>query len=282
MIKKFKPTTPSLRHRIILKSLPSYPSFKKGLKKTSGRNNQGRITSFRKGGGHKKSYRFIDHNHHKGLYSLLEVVRIEYNPFSSSNIMLLRVLNNPKKYFYRLAPNNIEVGSILEGPYFKSISNNFKNSPSSPSNKPQIGELKILKDISIGSYIHDVSLSPHSKGIIARAAGTYCVVLKHFPLTNTTLVSFPTGKKHILSSFCTAIIGQLDNIAHRNTILGKAGAKRWLGIRPKTRGEAMNAVDHPHGGKNHGPGGLNNQPKNRWGKLAKWQPKKKSKLNKFQ
>lgn len=270
-IKKFKPVTPSLRHRKILKSIPNYDykfinkrKLKKGMKKTSGRNNQGIITSFRKGGGHKKSFRFIDHSYNNASFSLSKVIRVEYNPNSTNSIVLLK---NNKNYFYRLAPQNIKIGNILEGIHFKKIKTNFPHLISSSNDNIQIGEKKFLHEIPIGTSIFDLSLN-HQHGQIARAAGTSCKIIKKLD-SKSSLVSFPTGQIKVISNFATAIVGSNSNPNHFNTQLGKAGASRWLGIRPRTRGEAMNPVDHPHGGKNHGSGGKGNPQKNRWGKLAK-------------
>lgn len=205
MIKKYKPITSSLRHRKILKSLPKFKYKKfliKGLKKTSGRNNQGKITSFRKGGGHKKNYRLVDHSHLKAPYSLSEVVRIEYNPFGTSNIVLLK---NNNYYFYRLAPNNI--GTNIQGLYY-----NFND-------KLSIGDVKFLKDIPTGTKIMDLS------GKIGRSAGTSCKVIKQLN-NKVTLVQYPTGQIKEIENTATAIIGENSNIEHINTTLGKAGAAR--------------------------------------------------------
>ena len=141
------------------------------------------------------------------------------------------------------------------------------------TNSLQWGESYFLKDIPVGSYIYNVELLPGKGSVIARSAGTYCILLKTLS-NNKSIIKLPSNQVIEVNSNCTANLGQVSNSLFRSIILGKAGAARWLGRRPRTRGEAMNAVDHPHGGKNHGPGGLNNQPRNRWGKLAKWQPKK--------
>lgn len=248
MIKKYNPITPSLRHRKILKSIPKFKLNKNliiGNKKTSGRNNQGKITSFRKGGGHKKNYRLIDHSHILAPFSISNIIRIEYNPFSSSNIAYIE---NNKNSFYRLATQD----------HSKEIKGLYYNQDDKLNN----GDVKFIKDIPAGTKIIDL------EGKYARSAGTSCKVIKKLNET-ITLILLPTGIIKEFSNNSTAIIGENTNSEHKNTSLGKAGASRWLGIKPKTRGEAMNPVDHPHGGKNHGSGGKGNPQKNRWGKLAK-------------
>ena len=129
-------------------------------------------------------------------------------------------------------------------------------------------EPKTMKsECSQASHQNDFTVTVFS-GHIAKAAGTSCKIIKKLN-DQVTLVSFPTGQIKEISNQATATIGKNSNPEHFNTSLGKAGASRWLGIRPKTRGEAMNPVDHPHGGKSHGSGGKGNKQKNRWGKLAK-------------
>lgn len=319
-LKKYNPTTPSLRHRLVLKSLPSQSSsisrnrirkkflinkriLFKGFKKTSGRNNQGRITSFRKGGGHKKLYRYIDHFNNNSLFSKAVVINIENNPYSNANLALLKIKNSiisskslikqnkilkssqlPLRkraedfFFYIIAPEQLQIGDEIKGLFFNQIKKSYPhlleekaiNKETTPSEgAPQNGELYFLKDIPVGTYISNVEIQKGKGSQIARSAGTYCVLLKTLD-NNKSIIKLPSNKIIEVNSECTATIGQVSNSLFRSRILGKAGAARWLGIRPRTRGEAMNAVDHPHGGKNHGPGGLRNQPKNRWGKLAKW------------
>ena len=325
-LKKYNPTTPSLRHRLVLKSLPSQSSsvsrnkirkiYKinkrilfKGYKKTSGRNNQGRITSFRKGGGHKKLYRYIDYLNNNSLFSKAIVLNIENNPYSNANIALLKINNSIissknffkqsrvslykcenksffnnfnagtlRSFFYIVAPQQLQIGDEIKGLYFNKIQKFFPHLlKDHKKNKETLGagELYFLKDIPVGTYINNVEIQKGKGSQIARSAGTYCILLKTLN-NNKSIIKLPSNKIIEVNSECTATIGQVSNSLYRSRILGKAGAARWLGIRPKTRGEAMNAVDHPHGGKNHGPGGLRNQPKNRWGKLAKWKRTRKN------
>lgn len=303
-LKKYNPVTPSLRHRLILSrehldtgirsgSL-SKKFYKrqliKGLHKNSGRNNQGRITSFRKGGGHKKCYRKIDFLKEKNLYGVAEVLNIEYNPHSNNNVALLKSIaatapggsltgtscrakpGVENKYFYILAPENLQVGDKIKGIFHDQIVEFFPlvgpHSEShtlaaavaglrpAPSPRPaglrqasilqaadraspgmlsrrspasrgirQVGEIKYLKDIPVGSFIHSVELYPGSGGKIARAAGTYCVLLKTLD-NDITLIKLPSNKIIELNCYCKANIGQVSNSSFRSIVLGKAGASR--------------------------------------------------------
>lgn len=260
-IKKYKPITPGLRQRILIKE----PNLWKGkphknlvchLKTNSGRNHAGKITVRHRGGGHKRLYRKIDFKREIGLYSINKVVRLEYDPNRSSNIALCITPNN--KYFYIIAPANLKVNDTFHGRYVnKELAFTLDN-----------GESLALQDIPIGTLIHNVELKPGQGGKIARAAGAYCTLLENLE-NGMSILRTPANKKIIVPSTVLATIGQVSNASHNKRVIGKAGRNRWLGKRPTVRGEAMNPIDHPHGGKSHGHGGLNTQPRTPWGKLAK-------------
>lgn len=230
-LKTFKPITPSLRHRKIIKNIPKFPQIDKrnlkfGLNKKSGRNNTGKITSYRKGGGHKRSFRFIDHDHQKAIYSFSQVIRIEYNPNSTSNIVLMKILDT-NHYYYRLAPQNIQISQIIPG--YK-LYNTFHDNNhldlfhdhlpprDSLSGRVRPGEVKFIKDMPIGTLINDVNN-------IARAAGTSCKIIKKIN-DSFTLVALPTGIIQEISNDSTAVVGPVSNPSHFNISLGKAGASR--------------------------------------------------------
>lgn len=264
-MKKFKPVTPGLRHRLIIKSLKFKP-FKpliSGLPKSGFRNNLGRITVRHRGGGHKFNFRHIDINRLNSNHSPLKILRIEKDPNRTSFIALCKtqILNNFNlnlkkevnsvrvkgyKYFYILAPHNVLAGTIIEPDLIT------------------IGSTLPLYKIQLGSLIHNVELNGSCK--IARSAGTYCTVISH--TDTTTTIKLPSKNLLELPNTNKATLGIVSNIDNNRTILGKAGASRWIGRRPVVRGEVMNPIDHPHGGKTRGGRPI----KNIWGKLAKWVP----------
>ncbi len=264
-MKKFKPITPGLRHRLIIKSFKFKP-FKpllSGLPKTGFRNNLGRITVRHRGGGHKVNFRHIDINRLNSNHSPFKILRIEKDPNRTSFIALCKtlLLNNNNinlkkennsvrikgyKYFYILAPHNILPGTIIN------------------PNLITIGSTLPLGKIQLGTLIHNVEFNGICK--IARSAGTYCTVIAQN--ANTTTIKLPSKKLIELPNTNKATLGIVSNIDNNRTILGKAGASRWIGRRPVVRGEVMNPIDHPHGGKTRGGRPI----KNIWGNLAKWIP----------
>lgn len=268
-IKTYNPVTPSLRHTIRIvkpkrvneldrKSLNRRGLLINKVKKTGGRNNTGRITIRHRGGGHSRRLRVIDRKRIYGNYSMNLVERIEYDPNSSGFLALLTPTpqqeNSPK--WYILAPEGLKSGDLIKGEYYKGEDSNNK-----------IGTAMTIKNIMLGTHIYNID------GRLIRAAGTFGILLKHLE-DNKSLVKFPSGKLVKINSNYIATIGQVSNIDRNKEVKGKAGANRWLGIRPTVRGEAMNPVDHPHGGKSHGSGGLGNPQKTKWGKLAKWVKRK--------
>jgi large subunit ribosomal protein L2 len=198
------------------------------LKKKSGRNNQGKITVRHRGGGNKRKYRVIDfkRNTKDGLAG--EVVGIEYDPNRSSYIALIKCEDGRKKYI--LAPLGLKVGDKIGG----------KNPEIMSSNA-----LK-LKDIPVGSQIHNIELKPGAGGQLVRSAGTFAQLLAKDGKFVT--VKLPSGEVRLILAQCCATIGQLGNVDHKLVNIGNAGRKRHLGIRPTVRGSAMNPNDHPHGG----------------------------------
>jgi len=234
-IKKYKPTTPSLRwtklsdFSEITKSKPE-KSLIKSLKKTGGRNVYGRLTVRHRGGGHKRFYRIIDFKRDK-LDMPGKVISIEYDPNRSARIALLEYVDNEKRYI--LAPLGLNVGDEIV-------------SSRNPDTDIKTGNSLPLKYIPAGMMIHNIELAPGRGGQIVRSAGaTAQIVAREDKFTH---VRMPSGEVRLILSECLATIGQIGNIEHEELSLGKAGRLRWLGKRPTVRGLAMNPVDHPHGG----------------------------------
>lgn len=253
-VQRFKPVTPSQRHLIKLNSslLSKRPLLKKEIckiNKLTGRNNEGKIITRHKGGGHKKSYRKIDF---LGIRNSIGIVMsIEYDPYRNSSIMSVYDFIK-KDYYYRLHPKELAVGSIIE---------------SGSNAKPLNGHTLPLSKIPVGSYVHNISLTQNKKAKFTRAAGTYATVIEK----NSTLVKIKlsSGKIKIFSTKCFATIGIVANNFINLTKLGKAGRSRWLNIRPTVRGVAMNPIDHPHGGGEGKTSGGRKSSATPWGKPAR-------------
>jgi len=232
-LKTFTPITPSLRNLIQLNKteLTNKPLLKskiKGLKQNSGRNFDGKITSFCKGGGHKRKYRKIEFKRTENSIGI--VIGIEYDPFRSSNIASVYNFLT-KTFFYIIAPKNLTLGDIV-----KSGENaDIKNGHSLPISK-----------IPIGCLIHNISLKSNSFSQLSRSAGTFSQLIEKTPKFGKIKLS--SGEQRELSIKCFATIGIVSNELSLLTTVGKAGRSRWLNKRPKVRGVAMNPVDHPHGG----------------------------------
>ena len=270
-MKAYKPTTPGFRGRIITsrKDLWRGGPFKpltQGLRKSGGRNNQGRITSRHRGGGHRKVYRIIDFVRAPGATPPGVVERLEYDPNRSARIALIRHQDVPdtapmtERYSYMLAPQGIAPGdTVFAG----------GNAPIKP------GSTLPLADIPVGLAIHNVELRPGKGGQLARAAGTSCTLVKKGD-DGYAVVRLPSGEQRLVLVQCSATVGVLSNPQHKNRKLGKAGAMRWIGRRPTVRGVAMNTVDHPHGGgRGKSKGRISQTP---WGKPTKgFRTRKKSK-----
>lgn len=232
-LKTFNPITPSLRNLIQLnktelKKTPLLKSKIKGLKQNSGRNFNGPMTAYNKGGGHKKKYRNI--NFKRTDDSIGIVISLEYDPFRSANIAAIYNFLT-KNYFYIIAPKNLTLGDIV-----KSGENaNIKNGHSLPISK-----------IPIGCLIHNVALKTNSISQISRSAGTFSQLIEK--TSKFGKIKLSSGEQRILSIKCFATIGIVSNELSLLTTIGKAGRSRWLNKRPKVRGVAMNPIDHPHGG----------------------------------
>lgn len=231
--RKVKPTSPGRRFQTIstfeeiTKTTPE-KSLTEGLPKKAGRNNNGRVTSRRRGGGHKRLYRIIDFKRDKRDIPAT-VAAIEYDPNRSARIALLHYADGEKRYI--LAPVNLNPGdSVLSG----------DNADIKP------GNALFISKIPVGTIIHNVELHPGKGGQFCRAAGTYAqLVAKE---GKYALLRMPSGEIRKVLVTCTATVGQVGNIQHEKISLGKAGRNRWLGRRPQVRGVAMNPIDHPLGG----------------------------------
>jgi len=220
------------------------------LVKRAGRSrSSGRITTRHQGGGHKKMYRLIDFKRDK-FDIPAKVAALEYDPNRSSFIALLHYKDGEKRYI--IAPHNLTVGEEIIA----------------SANAPQkIGNRLMLKNILVGTLVHDIELLPGAGGKIVRSAGSAAQVLANEG--DYAQLKLPSGEVRMIKNTCWATIGQVSNIEHNIEIIGKAGRARWMGIRPTVRGSAMNPVDHPHGGgEGRAPIGLRRGPKTPWGKQA--------------
>jgi len=218
------------------------------LKRKGGRNNTGRLTSRHRGGGHKPKYRIIDFRRNKDNIPA-RVATIEYDPNRTCHIALLHYRDGEKRYI--LAPKEIQVGQeIISG----------------ERAEPRPGHCMPLRSIPSGFPIHNVELRPGQGGLLVRAAGTSAqLVAKEGDYGH---VQLPSGEFRKIHLDCRATIGQLGNLDHQNVTIGKAGRKRWMGIRPRVRGSAMNPVSHPMGG-GEGRRAGGRDPVSPWGVLAK-------------
>ena len=260
-IKKFKPTTPSRRYMTvasfdeITKKEPE-KSLLAPLKKTGGRNNNGRITSRRRGGGHKRRYRIIDFKRNKdGIPAT--VAAIEYDPNRSARIALLNYADGEKRYI--LAPDGVEVGDKLM---------------SGKEADVKSGNSKKLKELPVGTIIHNIEMKPATGGQIARSAGSMAQLLaKEGKFAH---IKMPSGEVRLIRQECKATIGQVGNINHENVVGGKAGRSRWKGKRPKVRGVVMNPHDHPHGG-GEGKSPAGRHPVTPWGQPTMGKKTRKTK-----
>ena len=232
-IKIYKPYTPSTRNRSVLDfSILTKKEPEKSLitsnHRAKGRNNKGRITIRHKGGGHKRRYRLIDFKRNK-YDTIGKVVSIEYDPNRNANISLINYEDGEKRYI--LHPENLKIGdSIFAG----------KNGNCS------IGNALPLENIPLGTDIHNIELFPGKGGQLVRSAGSSAKILAKE--NNFVIIRLASKEIRLFKKECYATIGKLSNSDFYNVVLGKAGRKRWLGIRPTVRGSVMNPVDHPHGG----------------------------------
>ena len=266
-IKKLKPTTPGTRFRSnytfeeITKTVPE-KSLTVTLKKSGGRNNHGRITSRHIGGGHKRRYRIIDFKRNKhGIAA--KVFSIEYDPNRSARIALLHYADGEKRYI--IAPNGLKVGDKIS---------------SGPGSEISVGNALPLKEMPLGSFVHNVEIKPGKGGQIGRSAGSSLQLMAKEG--NLAQLKMPSGEVRLINVNCLATYGMVGNSEHENISLGKAGRTRWLGRRSYVRGVAMNPVDHPMGGgegKTSGGG----HPVSPWGQKSKGLKtrKRKNQSNKY-
>ncbi|BBA84835.1 50S ribosomal protein L2 [endosymbiont of Pachyrhynchus infernalis] len=254
---KYKPTSPGIRHMVRLKNKELYKGrpikrLTKILNKTGGRNNKGRITTRHIGGRHKRFYRIIDF---KRIDTNGIVSRFEYDPNRSSNIALI-VNNNIKKYI--LLPKGLKIGDKIE----------------SNGTSTSVGSSLLIRDIPVGSKIHNIEFNPGKGGKISRSAGCYSSLISKSK--KYAILRLKSGEIRNINLNCRATIGEVGNSEKVLISLGKAGSNRWKGVRPTVRGTAMNPIDHPHGGgegKNFGK-----HPVTPWGKYTKGKKTRNNKL----
>ena len=252
-IKKFKPTSPALRQMTVLVSdeiTTNQPekSLLVSLKKNSGRNAHGKITVRHRGGGNRRKYRIIDFKRNKdGIPA--KVATVEYDPNRTANIALLNYADGEKRYI--LAPVGIKVGDTLM---------------SGPQADIKPGNALALKNMPVGTVIHNIELKPGKGAQLVRSAGVSAQLMAKEG--TKALLRLPSGEMRYVSIECKATIGQVGNVEHGNVVIGKAGRVRHMGIRPTVRGSVMNPCDHPHGGgEGRSPIGRPS-PVTPWGKPA--------------
>lgn len=265
--RSLKPITPGTRFyslstfEEITASKPHKPLLEP-LKKSGGRNNTGRVTSRHRGGGHKRMYRKIDFKRNKhGIEATVQT--IEYDPNRTCRIALVEYADGEKRYI--LAPDKVKVGDKLM---------------SGAGSELRDGNALPLRNIPVGMVVHNVEMKPGKGGQMVRSAGTSA---QFVGVDNgKAQLKLPSGEIRMVSADCLATLGTVSNTTHENIQLGKAGRRRWLGVRPQTRGMAMNPIDHPMGGGEgkSKSGGGRRHPRSPWGQLAKgFKTRKKKKAS---
>ena len=251
-VRKYKPTSPGRRQISvsgfdeITRSTPE-KSLLVPLKKTAGRNNIGRITTRHRGGGAKRFYRIVDFKRNK--YSVpAKVASIEYDPNRSARIALLHYADGEKRYI--LSPVGLKVGDVVVA------------GPDAPI---RTGNALPLRNIPVGSQVHNIELRIGGGGQMARSAGSSAQLMGK--QDNYAVLRMPSGEVRRVHIDCMATLGQVGNVDHENVVIGKAGRNRHKGKRPTVRGSVMNPRDHPHGG-GEGKAPIGGQPKTKWGKPA--------------
>jgi len=252
-VKVYKPTSPGRRgmtgHSFeeITKSKPQR-SLTEAIRKKGGRNNTGRITVRHRGGGHKRRYRIIDFKRNK-FDSRAEVLSIEYDPNRSARIALVQYADGERRYI--IAPLGLKVGDTVG---------------SGEKAELRVGDAMYIRDIPLGTMIHNIELQPGKGAQLVRSAGASAQLLAKEGIY--AQVRLPSGEMRLIHELCMATIGQVGNTDHGNIKLGKAGRSRWMGWRPTVRGSAMDPASHPHGGgEGRSPIGMPG-PKTPWGKPA--------------
>jgi large subunit ribosomal protein L2 len=232
-VKSFKPYAPGRRFMTVASfdeittSAPE-KSLTERLHKHGGRNQQGRLTVRHQGGGHKRLYRIIDFKRDKDGVPA-KVASIEYDPNRSARIALLHYVDGEKRYI--LAPNGLKVGDTIQSGLGADI---------------KVGNALALKDIPVGTTVHNIEMKIGKGGQMVRSAGAGAQLMAKE--SGYALLRLPSGELRKVHVNCKATIGQVGNLEHENVTVGKAGRSRWMGIRPANRGVAMNPIDHPHGG----------------------------------
>ncbi len=251
-VKKYKPTSPGRRamsvssFEEITRSKPER-SLTEPLKRHAGRNNQGRITVRHRGGGHKRRYRIIDFKRDKdGVPGTVST--IEYDPNRTARIALVTYADGEKRYI--LAPVGLQVGQAIMSGVEAEI---------------RVGNALPLRNIPLGSTIHNIELEPGKGAQLVRSAGTAAQLMAKEG--KYAQLRMPSGEVRLVPLLARATLGQVGNLEHENESIGKAGRSRWLGRRPTVRGSVMNPVDHPHGG-GEGRAPIGGQPQTPWGKPA--------------
>ena len=265
-VRKFKPVTPGTRHKIIgtfedITASTPEKSLLSPLKKSGGRNKDGKMTMRYLGGGHKRKYRIVDFKRDKDSMAA-QVKTIEYDPNRSARIALVAYRDGEKRYI--VAPHGLKVGQEIA---------------SGKGAAPEVGNTLFLSEIPLGTVIHNIELHPGQGAVMARSAGAYAQLLAREG--KFAIIKLPSGETRMVLTTCRATIGSVSNPDHILESHGKAGRRRWLGRRPRNRGVVMNPVDHPMGGgEGRSSGG---HPRSRKGIPAKGyktrNPKKNS--NKF-
>lgn len=252
-IKTYRPTSPAIRFRTTLENseLADTRPLKRLTRpkqRISGRNNKGHLTIRHRGGGHKKLYRVIDFRRDKRDIPA-QVASLEYDPNRSARIALLSYADGEKRYI--LAPNGLKAGSTVVAGEGADI---------------LVGNALPLKNIPLGTMVHNIELKKGKGGQIARAAGVAAQLLAKEGFY--AQLKMPSGETRMVNVDCYATIGQVGNLDHENVSIGKAGRSRWLGKRPTVRGVAMNPIDHPHGG-GEGKTSGGRHPVSPWGQPTK-------------
>jgi large subunit ribosomal protein L2 len=252
-LKNYKPVTPSTRGLVLIDRSQLFKGrpvkeLTEGLKKTGGRNHAGRITTRHIGGGHKRRYRMVDFKRRKFDIGAT-VERIEYDPNRTAFIALIKYDDGELSYI--IAPQRLKVGDRVVAGEKADI-------------KP--GNAMPMKSIPVGTIIHNVEMKPGKGGQMARSAGSFVQLVGKDQ--GMALVRLTSGEQRLVQAECMATIGAVSNPDNQNTKLGKAGRKRWMGIRPTVRGVAMNPIDHPHGGGEGRTSG-GRHPVTPWGKNTK-------------
>lgn len=264
-IRTFRPITPGLRqaaladHAAVTRHEPE-KSLVKGLRKTGGRNNTGKISCRHKGGGNRRRYREIDFKRRRKAGVPAKVVGIEYDPNRTCHIALLQYVDGEKAYI--LAPRDVKVGDMVQ---------------SGPGSEVRSGNMVPLGEVPFGTFIHNIELHPGQGGKMVRSAGAGAQLMAREK--GYAVIKLPSGEMRQVSEQCWATVGQVGHDEWRNVSYGKAGRKRWLGVRPTVRGTVMNPVDHPHGGgegRNSNAGG---HPCSPWGIPAKGGKTRKKKAS---